>query len=793
MLANSVSRLFVPAVLLCSQCAFASSESQRCDDRILEHVGKHFGFAHFQYPDTGMHDGLIAAGVCKPSPDDPSKVIATLAYDGGHEYQKDWLVVLVDSYANKVLASYRSVIEEDAVVVVDGYSLRIDTGRYFLSKSNRAFGIRQSTFRWRCTFEAGNSDELTLFVVEGDVLRPVLSETMKNWKVGPGNLCGGEAVNQINVENVIRVEPTLHHGFADLRITAIPDDGGRSISAIVRYDGTRYDLGAWHAEFSAWWDSLQVAEVPETALLTAVGSNDMARVIELLDRGIDVNAYRNTHSTPVHVAAAAGDLAMLELLIKRGADVNARRQQGNRPLHEAAEAGNLKVVQWLLDHGANADALGNLELTPLHLAASKRHKVVVEMLLQRGANVSVHPELRFPSFHYAAMGGDPDIMRLMLRRGAGIDTHDRNGYTPLHRAASSGHKAAVALLLDGGAQIDERDKQLQTPLHLAMSAGRTEVVAYLIERGADPLLRDDKQVSALERARQSKLTEIVSVIAASLGSNDEAAARERDAKIDEFVNAAMRGNRSELERLLDGGVDINAINRYGRTALLQAAMMDDLDIVNLLLKRGALAHPNHNGTTPMHIAAQRGWGALVNVLLAANVDPDIQDLDGRTPLYLALLGGYSRVVELLIDENVDLHAIDSRANNLLHVAARNGNLESVRTLLDHSVAVNAGNREGATPLHYAVQSDAHDVVALLLANSADVNASTEESTQSPLRLAVEKAISNPHGLGTVRLLLAHGADMHYARPQEDSVFQRVQLSGNKELIDLFADADAERP
>jgi hypothetical protein len=106
------------------------------------------------YPSV-ENGGLLVAGICRPWPADKSKIIAAFAYDGGIEYEKQLLLAIVEGPKNRVIASYKGVISEDAATEVSSYSLRLDTARYTLSKNTRAFGLRLNTFRERCTYEGG--------------------------------------------------------------------------------------------------------------------------------------------------------------------------------------------------------------------------------------------------------------------------------------------------------------------------------------------------------------------------------------------------------------------------------------------------------------------------------------------------------------------------------------------------------------------------------------------------------------------------------------------------------------
>lgn len=63
--------------------------------------------------------------------------------------------------------------------------------------------------------------------------------------------------------------------------------------------------------------------VSDQEIFDAVGVNDVKRVRELLDTGVDVNLLEYSKGwSPIHVAASRGAKQSLELLVQRGADLN---------------------------------------------------------------------------------------------------------------------------------------------------------------------------------------------------------------------------------------------------------------------------------------------------------------------------------------------------------------------------------------------------------------------------------------------------------------------------------------
>lgn len=228
------------------------NNERRCDGATLELIATEFGLSHFFYhgnDESASEElaGNIISGVCKSWPTDKSRTIAGFIYDADVAGEKALMLAVVDVAKGHVVASYQSTVPEDGATRIADYSLKLDTAAYILSKNTRAFSIRLDTFFERCTYDGGYNNVLTLFVIDGKQLRPVLSDlNMSEWSYESGNRCGGEEVARKEVNLAIAIAPTKSHGFADLFITAKNNDGQLLYSGRVRYDGKTYNLKKWH-------------------------------------------------------------------------------------------------------------------------------------------------------------------------------------------------------------------------------------------------------------------------------------------------------------------------------------------------------------------------------------------------------------------------------------------------------------------------------------------------------------------------------------------------------------------
>lgn len=117
---------------------------------------------------------------------------------------------------------------------------------------------------------------------------------------------------------------------------------------------------------------------------------------------------------------------------------------------------------------------------------------------------------------------------------------------------------------------------------------------------------------------------------------------------DDLTTAAATGNTEAVKHLLESGVEVNGVNRFGRTAL-QVMMMGSLPVAQLLLKFGA--DPNvrdrSTGATPLHDAARTGFLDTVRLLVQFQADPNAKDNKNCRPIDIARESGNTEVIDFL--------------------------------------------------------------------------------------------------------------------------------------------------
>ena len=244
-----------------------------------------------------------------------------------------------------------------------------------------------------------------------------------------------------------------------------------------------------------------------TPLHWASYHDDLERADSLIRAGADVNAANDLGATPLWTACLNGSTAMVRKLLQAGANPNLALLLGETPLMVAARSGYPDIVEQLLAKGANVNARAGRGQTALMWAVAQKHSNVVKVLLAGGADIHArsdvwsqvmavpphgHLEYNKPIPHgsdtalmFAARVGDLTSTKLLVAAGANVNDADAWGISATVLAAHSGYRELVEYLLERGADPNAA-KAGFTALHAAIMRRDEKMVSALLARGADP-------------------------------------------------------------------------------------------------------------------------------------------------------------------------------------------------------------------------------------------------------------------------------------------------------------------
>jgi ankyrin repeat protein len=182
--------------------------------------------------------------------------------------------------------------------------------------------------------------------------------------------------------------------------------------------------------------------------------------------------------------------------------------------------------------------------------------------------------------------------------------------------------------------------------------------------------------------------------------------------------AALNNRLAETNFLIAQGVSLNVTDGTGQTALHWAAVRGSLPVIETLLRNSAdYGIKDIRGYTAIHVASQYGQTAvLYHMALKWGVDMDQPDHDGRTPLHWAAYKGYADTIRLLLVLDSRFDVADKEGCTPLHWAAIKGNGEACTVLLQGgSVSVlTYKDATGLTPAQLALEKG-HRYLGLHLA------------------------------------------------------------------------------
>lgn len=134
----------------------------------------------------------------------------------------------------------------------------------------------------------------------------------------------------------------------------------------------------------------------------------------------------------------------------------------------------------------------------------------------------------------------------------------------------------------------------------------------------------------------------------------------------------------------------------------------------MLLKHNPDASLSTDEATPLYIACEKNFPAIVVALL--NYQPELinQSKHGFTPLLIACINGHLSVVEELLRYGANINQANDNGFTPLYAACRNKSMDIVRVLLAHEADINLTNHWGRTPLQNACINNDHELIKLLV-------------------------------------------------------------------------------
>lgn len=388
--------------------------------------------------------------------------------------------------------------------------------------------------------------------------------------------------------------------------------------------------------------------------LYLAAANGQTRLIRMLvAAGADPNAVDSVGETMLMAAVGSGQLDAVQALLELGADVNARdRVYEQTALMFAARAGNVEIADALLRAGAEIDAATRVRPEPDWVLPNSRPGFSFGVGIIRGGLPEDRGMRPFRSggmtaLLYAAREGHTGMLTRLLDAGADIDRTEANEISPLLMAISNNRMDAATLLIERGAALEGQDFYGRSPLWSAVNVRNlylhNQTFEHVVDRGPVlDLIRLllDKGVDPNPRTTESP--PVRNQLLATTGTLEWVDFTGQTP----FLTAALAGDLTVMHLLLEHGADPLIPTFHGTTPLMAAAGVNWvvsqtytegpealLEAVKLCIDLGMDVNAaNSMGITAVMGAANRGSDDIIELLVAHGARLDVVDNEGRSPL-----------------------------------------------------------------------------------------------------------------------------------------------------------------
>uniref|UniRef100_A0ABD2VSK9 Uncharacterized protein n=1 Tax=Trichogramma kaykai TaxID=54128 RepID=A0ABD2VSK9_9HYME len=338
---------------------------------------------------------------------------------------------------------------------------------------------------------------------------------------------------------------------------------------------------------------------------------------------VQVNVQDKFDRTPLHIALVHSSRTLMKILLRRGADPHVADEKGDTALHYICIEDHVnRLLQKFfkicdgIGHKVQVNVRNKMDQTPLHTSLDHHNRHLVEFLLRRGADPNVVDKYGLAPLH------------IILKSKTSL-TPNEDDFVEVFFNINDEIQQTV--------QVDVQDHEGKTPLLYALLWKCRKTAEYLLRRGAKPGLADKNRSTPLHFLSEMN------------GSID-------------LVKMLFEFSKDEIWWSSEK-VNVNAIDKWGRTPLHLALLSNNKKVAKLLLKKGAdpiLA--TEKGSTPLHLMSKTYYDNydLVNNLFKISnkknqlVQVDARDSKGLTPLQWAVANFLPGVVDALMDHGADL-------------------------------------------------------------------------------------------------------------------------------------------
>lgn len=326
---------------------------------------------------------------------------------------------------------------------------------------------------------------------------------------------------------------------------------------------------------------------------TAMGGITDRRIYELYKKyELKLEAPNRDGGTVIHyLAQQANDIKAFDYFINNGLNIMSVDNEGSSVFHYASAQGNIELLNQLIAAGLDPKARNENNENALFFAAKGKRRFyndlpVFEYLMKLGLDTKMSNNSENNLLHYVALGNkSAEVFSYLIKQNIDVQKINNEGNTPLMNAAERNNTVALSSLYEltkDKALVNEEGYSLLTYALRARNSGLAERV---LKAGLD--------FEIVDKSGDNLITHLVDTF------------DDKDREFFEHYFMVLNGKKVEIQNktihlataveseylvniLLKSGININAKNKDGITALQLAAMKGNhTEFLKFLISKGA--------------------------------------------------------------------------------------------------------------------------------------------------------------------------------------------------------------
>ncbi|MCK5109938.1 MAG: ankyrin repeat domain-containing protein [Arcobacteraceae bacterium] len=467
---------------------------------------------------------------------------------------------------------------------------------------------------------------------------------------------------------------------------------------------------------------------------------------------------------------------ILSSLLESGIDINSCDDNNDTFLNIAIQNNKISATRWLLENNCSISIRNKQHLSVLQLAIQQSNVKIVRLLLERADIDCEETDKNGRTLlQDAIIAGKLDILNELLKKSPNINALDNKHRNLLFDAVDYGEDKIIKKVLSiDELNVNNKDISGETILHKKLVLENDNLAKILLKHKANPTITDDTGKSFLfHTALRGEDGMDLMDFAIKQGCDLNSKVRDNNSILMELMFNLIKlpseeknktdGLMAMAKKLLDHGININAINSFGETILFDAVRKNEKEAVTFLLENGMdVNHTNKEQETALSISIINGIDSIDVILLLlkykATMMIKIQNLktiieilndvvlhisNNRLLSHHSLLsqinlskGNYIIVLKTILEntKNIDLNYIDSTGAPIYFKSLLSGNIELFKLYIKYGIDSNKPNENNMTIFHeYVISSFKNNVKidtfrnVLLLLSSIKVNVNKQLS------------------------------------------------------------------